>query len=334
MRALRFLAGRPFRWAVIAGAALAVAYPDLLPYVVAGVVLGLGADVLRRQPARAPRWRRRERARVRVSARLAVIAALGVLALVVAATALLSVGGGGIVHYDALAAPSVEIEGTSRVDIEYVPATDELRVERTLELTREQVAAAGAETGPTAAFETALIKELEGRGWRQSKLSNRTLAFTRSDAQPAKHHRLLPAEETNVVDVAVPSASVESPRGEHVIVDFRLTGTSEATVAAPHHAIGETFPASSSRQTRPRDKREFISLPIDDETAELEFEVRSPPFRNEVAASAVDLSGWTIFKWLVATALALSNEALRELIKKGWKAVTRRRALRVARSRA
>jgi hypothetical protein len=89
--------------------------------------------------------------------------------------------------------------------------------------------------------------------------------------------------------------------------------------------IGETFPASGRRQTRPRDKREFISVPIDDETAEVEFEVRSPPFRNEVAASAVDLSGWTVLKWLVATALALSNEAHRELIKKGWKAVTKRK---------
>ena len=114
-----------------------------------------------------------------------------------------------------------------------------------------------------------------------------------------------------------------------MVVDFRLTQTSEATLSAPDHVIGDTFPASSSRQTRPRDKREFISVPIDDETAEVEFEVRSPPFRNEVAASAVDLSGWTIFKWLVATALALSNEALRELLKKGWKAVTQRSRVKV-----
>jgi hypothetical protein len=355
---------RPFPWVALAGAALAVAYPALIPYVIAGVVLGLAAEIVslrsrtsdvrwaKRKPAAAPALRRGGRGPARASIRFAVVAALGLLALVVAATALFSVGGGDI-NYSV--APSIEIEGTSTVEVEYARSTEELAVKQTLELDREQVAAAAADraftqdedaarlgdgpagesltgggtTDPAAALEQALIEELAGQGWQQSKLSNRTLAFSRSDTQSAMRHRWIPAEQTNVVNVTVPSTSVPSLNGGHVVVDFRLTEKSRATLSAPHHVIGEIFPASSERETRPRDKREFIAVPIDDGTAEVEFEVRSPLFRNEVAASAVDLSGWTVFKWLVATALALSNEALRELITKGWKAVTKRSGVEV-----
>ena len=302
--ALRSVTGRlrrPFPLTLLAGAGLSVAYPDLLPYVVTGVALGLAATVV---PLVA----------TRSTAPFAVIAALGLLALVVASTSLFSAGDGG--SFSDIA-PSIEIDATSTVKIEYLGSTEQLRVERTLEVPRKQVASAS------------LIDALEGQGWTLSKVSNRALAFSRDDTQAARHHRWIPAEQTNVVDVSVPSASVEDPRGHRVAVDFRLTEASRATLSAPQHAIGDTFPASSSSQTRPRDKREFISVALADETPQVEFEVRSPAFRNEVAASAADLSGWTIFKWLLAAALALSNEALRDLIKRGLKAVTRGRGVQV-----
>src|SRR3954454_24056050 len=103
------------------------------------------------------------------------------------------------------------------------------------------------------------------------------------------------------------------------------SGDSQATLSAPHYVFGESFPSSSSRHTRPRDKREFVAVPLDDETDAVEFDVRSGPFRNEVAAGAADLTGWSVFKWLLATALALTNDAVRDLLKKAWKAVTKRR---------
>ena len=145
---------RPFLWAVLAGAALAVAYPDLSPYVVAGLVLGLVADVVslrsrashagwaKRKRAEAPRSRRRERGRVGATLRFGVIGALGLLALVVAATALFSVEDGDI---NSSVAPSIEIDGTSTVEIDYIRSTEDLAVNQTLELSREQVAAAAAD---------------------------------------------------------------------------------------------------------------------------------------------------------------------------------------------
>jgi hypothetical protein len=90
---------------------------------------------------------------------------------------------------------------------------------------------------------------------------------------------------------------------------------SRIVLDAPRNAIGETFPAGTLGPG-PGDN-ERIALALPDFGEPVEFDVRSRPFRNSVLVKALGLTAWTPFGWLVALAMPLVSDRVRELLL-GW----------------
>jgi hypothetical protein len=287
-----------FLLAALVGCVLALVDPGLVPFVVAGIALGLSALAV-------PRWRRYRASRAS-SRRLSIGVGVGVAALAGLAVVVALLGGGQSSHQ---AAPrrSAEIEGTLTATIDYDDRTESLNIDETLSLPRDNVD--GAST------EEALVTAMASLGWTETTNSNLRLVFRHSDTQAAKHHSVLPAEQTNVLALSTPTLELEQVPDQPVTVSFLLDDRSGAVVSAPQYTIGDTFPAAPDPQTRPSDRRQFFHMPVDTETESLEFELRSPPFRNEALATLVNVTAWSPFRWLLTASILLASEGFRTSLK-------------------
>jgi hypothetical protein len=287
-----------FLVAALVGCVLALVDPGLVPFVIAGIAVGLSALAV-------PHWRRFRASRAS-SRRLSIAAGAGVAALAGLAVVIALLEGGQPSQH---AAPrrSVEIEGTLTATIDYDSRTESLNIDETLSLPRDNVD--GART------EEALVAAMASLGWTEITSSNLRLVFRHADAQAAKHHGVLPAEQTNVVALSTPTPELERVRDQPVDVNFLLDDKSEAVVSAPQYTIGDTFPAAHDPQTRPSDKRQFFHMPVATQTESLEFEIRSPPFRNEALATLVNVTAWSPFRWLLTASILLASEGFRTFLK-------------------
>ena len=191
--------------------------------------------------------------------------------------------------------------------IDYDRHAESLNIDETLSLPRDSVDAASTEK--------ALVAAMAALGWTQMTSSNLRLVFRHAATQAAKHHGVLPAEQTNVVALSTRTPELERVRDRPVDVNFLLDDESEAVVSAPQYTIGDTFPAAPDPQTRPSDKRQFFHMPVATQTESLEFELRSPPFRNEALATLVNVTAWSPFRWLLTASILLASEGFRTMLK-------------------
>jgi hypothetical protein len=287
-----------FLVAALVGCVLALVDPGLVPFVVAGIALGLSALAV-------PRWRRYRASRA-PSRRLSIAVGVGVAALAGLAV-VVALRGGGQPSHQAAPRRSAEIEGTLTATIDYDHRTESLNIDETLSLPRDNVDAASTEE--------ALVTAMASLGWTEITNSNLRLVFRHSDTQAAKHHSVLPAEQTNVLALSTRTLELDQAPDQPVTVSFLLDDRSGADVSAPQYTIGDTFPAAPHPETRPSDKRQFFHMPVDTETESLEFELRSPPFRNEALATLVNVTAWSPFRWLLTASILLASEGFRTSLK-------------------
>jgi hypothetical protein len=305
-----------FVLAVTAGLIFTLIDPSLVWFVVLGLVL-----------AGASKFLQKERGDSRVST-LVVLVGSGA-SLLALAVLLVSVnhGGGG-----RLAAPqvSIEVPAQLRLGIHYDAEVERLGVSETLTVMQSDIDAAAnspvlRRAGLTVTprrLTSAITEGLAARDWAAAVTSTLRLRFERSHDQPANRHGIVPAEQTNVVAVPVATVPVDAvvvarERGSsgadrrRVDVRLLLAERSQASIDGPQRALGQAYPNASGSETRPSDKRQFVTLDLDEDTGEVQFEIRSPPFRNEVLVRAVDLTAFTPFGWLLTALIALSSDSFR-----------------------
>ena len=305
-----------FVLAVTAGLIFTLIDPSLVWFVVLGLVL-----------AGASKFLHKERGDSRVST-LVVLVGSGA-SLLALAVLLVSVnhGGGG-----RLAAPqvSIEVPAQLRLGIHYDAEVERLGVSETLTVMQSDIDAAAnspvlRRAGLTVTprrLTSAITEGLAARDWAAAVTSTLRLRFERSHDQPANRHGIVPAEQTNVVAVPVATVPVDavvvarergSSGADRRRVDVRLLPAegSQASIDGPQRALGQAYPNASGSETRPSDKRQFVTLDLDEDTGEVQFEIRSPPFRNEVLVRAVDLTAFTPFGWLLTALIALSSDSFR-----------------------
>ncbi len=303
-----------FALAVTAGLIFTLIDPSLVWFVLLGLFL-----------AGAPALLHKERGDSKVGALVALVA--GACALL--ALALLLFAGNPAIRP---AAPqlSIELPAQLRLGIHYDTNAERLAVAETLTVMQSDID--GAANSPVLRragltvtprrLTSAITDGLAAHGWAAAVTSTLRLRFERSHDQPASRHGIVPAEKTNAVAVPVPTVPVDavvaareqaSSGGDRRRVVVRLLPAegSQASIDGPQRALGQAYPNASGSETRPSDKRQFVTLELDEDTSEVQFEIRSPPFRNEVLVRAVDLTAFTPFGWLLTALIALSSDSFR-----------------------
>ena len=196
-----------------------------------------------------------------------------------------------------------------RADLELPPAPEAFRLAvPNLDTARRRLVAA-------------LARELREDGWTLEVDNNRRQVFARTDPRRKLDRGvLLPAERTNELEAAAPALEAElvrHPLHGAPVLDISLAFDDRSAVSLermPENAVGETFP-DATRATHPGDGSEDVTFGLEESArAEtVEFEVRSPPFRNAILVQAVDLSVWSGMNWILVGLIAASSEWVRGL---------------------
>ena len=196
-----------------------------------------------------------------------------------------------------------------RADLELPPAPEAFRLAvPNLDTARRRLAAA-------------VGRELRGDGWTLEVDNNRRQVFARTDSRwKLDRGAVFPAERTNELEAAAPALEAElvhHPLHGAPVLDISLAFDDRSAVSLermPENAVGETFP-DSTRATHPGDGSEDVTFGLEESArAEtVEFEVRSPPFRNAILVQAVDLSVWSGMNWILVGLIAASSEWVRGL---------------------
>lgn len=304
----------PFMLAVFVGLLLAIVHPPLLWFVALGLVpalLGLLFECLARS------W-------ARVALGLAAVGATAVTALTVLP-----------MSHDpppAKRLPSIELPAALEMEVSYEP-DERFEIAETFTVEREAFGEAISSARTSSDFQTAfpavtlrdfaqgVQEELLQSGWMLTVNSNLRQRYMRIKKQAVSRFNVVPAYRANVLSVTNISAVLDlqtrggSRTGDPPLaVSFSLLRGSVARIHAPERAIGLTYPAASSNQTRRSISRQVVTVPIDGTTTEIELDVRSPPFRNEVLVRASDLTLWAPVGWLVTAALVVANDRLRGFV--------------------
>jgi hypothetical protein len=344
--------GLVFPAAALVGVALAVVSPDLTAFVVAGIALGVIAWAARlwtRSRAARPRGRvsattarpKDLSAQYRSRNPLIMLALAIVIVLVVVANLSFESGPG---HLGASrpghrgrpgSASKVEIGANLIMNVSYDARTERLNTIETLTLEQAEVRQAATDIPrfrasprrlrkvrgarvrleyPGERFKDTLAVSLERLGWKETISSFLRWVFTYSSSQIAKYNAFLPAEQVNVVPVVLPATFVR----------FLLDEQSQAVVSVPQYAIGGTFPSPTATDTVLTTKRQLLHLPVSNDTSRVELDIRSAPFRNEALAGVVNITGWSLVKWLILAILPLASKSFRDLLKKGATGLKRR----------
>ena len=304
-----------FALAVTAGLIFTLIDPSLVWFVLLGLVL-----------AGAPALLHKERGDSRVGVLAALVGTCGALLALAVLFFPRDPGTG------RPAAPqlSIEVPAPLRLGIHYDADVERLAVTETLTVMQSDIDAAanspvlrraGLSVTPRR-LTSAITEGLAARNWAAAVTSTLRLRFERSHDRPANRHGIVPAEQTNVVAVPVATVPVNavvvareraSSGADRRRVDVRLLPAdgSQASIDGPQRALGQAYPNASGSETRPSDKRQFVTLDLDEDTSEVQFEIRSPPFRNEVLVRAVDLTAFTPFGWLLTALIALSSDSFR-----------------------
>jgi hypothetical protein len=163
--------------------------------------------------------------------------------------------------------------------------------------------------GPRRSFTRALATY----GWKPGDLFGGPSGYVRSAAVHAHVSAFLPAQRTNrfappKIEVPLPAVGGRS----WCLLRVILHPASRIVLDAPRNAIGDTFPAANSQSGPGDSTRTTMQLP--DFRDPVEFDLRSPPFRNPILVQAANVTVWTPFGWLLALAIPLVNDRVRDLL--------------------
>jgi hypothetical protein len=308
--------GRAFLVASVAGLALCLAFPGLLPFAIAGIAVGLAPPAVS--------FLRERRSWIAV-----IGGAGGVLALLGLGAALLS-----LLHFAGAPEPRTAIAipvtylgtGTYEDDPERLALLDRVSVSfddlraaaadyrllREIDAPERARARLRGEDPPPSIgpgeLERLLVRHLSRSGWRLAERSTEgdTLVKRR---EVALRSRVLPTETAN--EVPLPRLPAEAAGGE-VLFDFELAERSQMVLVAPPRTISSTRPAGEGEE-RPASGLEERRVPVAGAVA-VEVDVRSPWFRSAVLSA---LAGWTLSwgKYLLGVLLGIVIAVLSEPVK-------------------
>lgn len=324
--------GRAYFIAAGVGLALCIAFPVLLPFVLAGIVAGLLPYVLQRFRERPPlaqapahlhsfpRW-------ITIAAAIASLVAL--FGLGTAFFSVLPEGGpSSPARRQALIVEvPVRYEGTGAFedDPEQLALDDRLivsfadlrdaaenyRLAREFELPARPEAprpSRAQETISPAALQRILTAKLKAEGWELMPPSTRGDSFAKSRRVPL-HSRIFPIDTGN--EVQLPRFS-EDTTGKGVLLDLYFAEGSEMVLTAPTRTFDSTRPTSSREELLAKDleERRLELAP----SSNVEVTVRSPWFRSGIVSS---LANWILSsgKYLIGILLGLLIAVLSEPVK-------------------
>ena len=95
-------------------------------------------------------------------------------------------------------------------------------------------------------------------------------------------------------------------------------------IHAPKYAIGSTFPSPVSIDTHQSKNEQLLTLPVRNDTKQVELQIRSSDYRNTVLAGVVGFTALTPAKWLIALLLGFARDSVRKLIVKVARRIARR----------
>lgn len=163
----------------------------------------------------------------------------------------------------------------------------------------------------------AMVRGLTARHWHLSEEDTEGISFERGRRVPI-HSRTFPPETGNTI--ALPQVAIRDNR-DGIPIKLRFSPASRLTLIATPETFGPSFP-TGMRRTRPVSDLEEIVLPMT-ETGQVEVDVRSPLFRNELLGGFADVSIFAVIHWglgLLLTALILLfNEEFRTRVQRLWR---------------
>jgi hypothetical protein len=180
----------------------------------------------------------------------------------------------------------------------------------------------------------AVVARLKKLDWRAKTTSYR-LAATKRDVVSVDVPAMLPAAARNELSVRPPDIDATLrlrepdpsylldalPSGvqsgdevcSSVAINLLATERSELTLRLPNRAIGKTDPPVQETSSLPGGDQQ-VTVPLDQETAVAQIELRSPPFRSDPLAQLADVTVWTPFQWILGVCLAGASGAFREFL--------------------
>jgi hypothetical protein len=170
-------------------------------------------------------------------------------------------------------------------------------------------------------LEATLTRELRDDGWTLDVHNNRRHVFVRTrPRRRLERATVFPAERTNALEAATPALEAElirNPLHGALILNVSLAFDSHSAMTLermPANAVGETFP-DATRATHPSDGSQDVKFELEESArdASIEFDVRSPPFRNAILVKVVDLSLWSGINWVLMLLIAATNDWVRAL---------------------
>lgn len=321
--------GVGFLVAAACGIALGLLVPPLLPFVALGIALGIAPAVIRLFRREIATWRRPSRQGVQ----LALAGTVALLGCAAAAVGLFGVaiqssppsGAPAPAHrlpFETGNAESREGAGkgslpsffkqfrTDTLEVTYSGEGIHQSDPERLELTDRLLIRRSALTRTPARELQALAAGMAAQHWRPLERTGSGLIFQRH-REVALHSRTFPPETGNTIEL--PRVAVED-RHDRVRTKLLAGSGSRLTLVASADTFGPSFP-QGVRETRPASGLEQIAIPVA-ASRQVEVDLRSPLFRNELLAGFADGSLFSVLRWviglLVAAVIALFNEELKK----------------------
>jgi hypothetical protein len=167
----------------------------------------------------------------------------------------------------------------------------------------------------------ALTRALRGDGWTLDVHNNRRQVFVRTGPRRRlERAAVFPAERTNHLEAATPELQaqlIRHPFHGAPVLNVSLAFDNHSAMKLdrmPANAVGETFP-EATRATHPGDGSQDVTFELEESARDgrIEFDVRSPPFRNAMLVKVVDLSLWSGLNWILMLLIAATNDWVRAL---------------------
>jgi hypothetical protein len=292
---------------------LALIKPSLFPGVLAGVAVALVCALL--PTGLSPRARK-------------IVAAVAGVVVVIVVVAVLASGGSEKKHRPPPRERAIGLTTTLRITGEYTSKQSSISLTDTLTIDSGEFAkAVGSPLLPAderkglspAKLANGVTAGLRSQGWR-TQTSSRGVTARRLRAIRVKQHTVFPGVSKNKIPVSKPTRMQAlvpgAGRASFLAVAFTVSDGS-FVIKAPQYLISSTDPSSDAKPTTA--KRDSRMIALDPSVDQIAFDVRSKAFRNGALHSVTSWTTWTPLKWILGLLVALSNDAVRERIRRLFK---------------
>jgi hypothetical protein len=157
---------------------------------------------------------------------------------------------------------------------------------------------------------------LRSQGWT-THTSGSAVTAKRFRTIRVKQHTVFPGVSKNMIPIAKPTKmqALVPGAGRASFLAVALTvRTGSIVIKAPQYLISSTDPSSDANPAAA--KRDSRTIALDPSVKQVAFDVRSKAFRNEALHSVTSWTTWTPLKWILGLLVALSNDAVRDRIKR------------------